>query len=472
MSIISLQFLFFVAGVLLFYFTIPRKWQWIVLFIANVLFYVSFGIKYIGYILFTSVLTYWAALKLDVVSAEGKKAVTAAAQEQKKSVRENILKLKNRICDTAIILAVGIWVIVKYGNFIIDNINSVLNILHVSWSAEHLPFIIPLGMSFYTFHAVGYLLDVYRAKYPAERSFAKYFTFISFFPHLLQGPFSRFDEVGKNLFEEHSFSYDRLCDGCARIVWGFFKKVVIADQIGVSVTAIFQNYTNYTGTHIFVGVIFYGIQLYADFSGYMDIMCGISHILGISFPENFQQPYFARTIDDFWRRWHITLGRWFRDYVFFPVSMGKFAQQKIGRRVRAKWGPKMGKLVPGYYALVFVWTATGLWHGARWTYLFWGWLNLLLIMSTMQLHDWYTDIKAKLHINDKGKPWILFCIIRTFLLVCFFRIFSTANTLDKAFAMLKYAITHFKVSLLFSSQLFVDMKRESIAVVLIGILFC
>jgi len=249
-------------------------------------------------------------------------------------------------------------------------------------------------MSFYTFHSVGYLMDVYRSKYPAEHNFCKYFTFISYFPHLLQGPFSRFDGLGKSIFEMHSFSYDRLCEGCARIVWGFFKKVVIADQLGVVVSAITQHYTNYTGTHIFMSIIFYGIQLYADFSGYMDIMCGFSHILGIKLSENFEQPYFARTIDDFWRRWHITLGHWFRDYVFYPVSMGKVAQQ-IGRRARGKWGPKMGKLVPGYYALIFVWTATGLWHGASWTFLIWGWLNMLVIMSTMQLDDWYTKIKTK-----------------------------------------------------------------------------
>ena len=467
MSILSLVFLFFVSGTILLYFCVPKRWQWIVLFIANILFYLSFGIQYIGYILFTSIVTYLAALKLDRVSKEGKEAVAAAPQDQKKSVREKILGYKNRICNFAIILSVGIWVIIKYGNFIIDNVNAALNILNVSWAAEHVPFIVPLGMSFYTFHAVGYLLDVYRAKYPPERSFTRYFTFVSFFPHLLQGPFSRFDELGRSLFEEHSFSYDRFCDGCARIAWGFFKKVVVADQLGVTVTTIFQHYGSYTGTHIFMSIFFYGIQLYADFSGYMDIMCGISHIMGIKLPENFQQPYFARTIDDFWRRWHITLGRWFRDYVFYPVSMGKFAQQ-IGRSARKKWGPKMGKLIPGYYALIFVWTATGLWHGASWTFLIWGWMNLFVITSTMQLDDWYTKIKARLHINDKGKPWILFCILRTFLLVCFFRFFSTADSVRRVYYMLKYAVTHLDISTLFSSSLFVGMKRENMTAVLIG----
>lgn len=468
MSILSLQFLFFVLGVMLLYFMIPKKWQWIVLFIANILFYLSFGVKYIGYILFTSIVTYWAALKLDAVSDESKKSIAATDSASKKSVREMFLSLKSRICKSAIILSVGIWIIIKYGNFIIDNVNAVMKLLHLSWSVEHLSFIIPLGMSFYTFHAVGYLMDVYRSKYPAEKNFAKYFTFVCYFPHLLQGPFSRFDGLGKSIFEEHSFSYDRLCNGCARIVWGFFKKVVVADQLGIAVTTIFQHYTSYTGTHIFMSMFFYCIQLYADFSGYMDIMCGISHILGIRLAENFEQPYFARTIDDFWRRWHITLGRWFRDYVFYPVSMGKFAQQ-IGRNARQKWGPKMGKLVPGYYALIFVWTATGLWHGASWTFLIWGWLNLLVIMSTMQLDDWYTKVKTKLHINDKGKPWILFCILRTFILVCFFRFFSTADNMAKLIAMLKHAVNHMSFKMLFSSKLFAGMQRESVIAVLVGI---
>ena len=469
MSIISLQFLFFVLAVVLFYFIVSKKWQWVVLFIANILFYISFGLKYIGYILFTSIVTYWAALILDKVSKKGKEAIVAAAQDQKKCVREKFSDLKSRICKFAILLAVGIWIVVKYGNFMIDNVNSVLKFLHIAWTAEHLPFIIPLGMSFYTFHAVGYLMDVYRAKYPAEKNFARYFTFVCYFPHLLQGPFSRFDELGKSIFEEHSFSYDRLCDGCARIVWGFFKKVVVADQLGIAVTAIFNHYTSYTGTHIFMSMFFYCIQLYADFSGYMDIMCGISQILGIRLFENFQQPYFARTVDDFWRRWHITLGWWFRDYVFYPVSFGKFAQQ-LGRNARKRWGPKMGKLIPGYYAMIFVWTATGLWHGASWTYIIWGWLNLFVIISTMQLDDWYTEIKSKFHINDKGKPWILFCVLRTFLLVCFFRFFSTSHSMDKLFAMLSHAIHHMNINILFSSKLFAGMKRESVIAVLVGIL--
>ncbi len=469
MSIISLQFLVFVLGVILCYFIVPKKWQWVVLFIANILFYVSFGLKYIGYILFTSVVTYWTALKLDKISKEGKESIVVAAQEVKKSVRVKIIDLRGRICKFSIILAVGIWVVVKYGNFIIENTNAVLEFLHIAWTAEHLPFIIPLGMSFYTFHAVGYLMDVYRNKYPAEKNFARYFTFVCYFPHLVQGPFSRFDELGNSIFKEHSFSYDRLCDGCARIVWGFFKKIVVADQLGIVVTAILNHYTRYTGTHIFISMVFYCIQVYADFSGYMDIMCGISRIMGIGLSENFKQPYFARSIDDFWRRWHITLGWWFRDYVFYPVSLGKFAQQ-LGRKARKTWGTKMGKLIPGYYALIFVWTATGLWHGARWTYLIWGWMNLLVIISTMQLDDWYTEIKAKFHVNDRGKPWTVFCVLRTFFLICFFRFFSTSPSMDKLFAMFKHAVSHMNLKVLFSPRLFVGIKRESIIAVLIGIL--
>lgn len=468
MSILSLLFLLFVAGVILLYFVVPKKWQWIVLFIANILFYLSFGVKYIGYILFTAIITYWAAIKLEAVGKEGKNAVAAAAPSDKKSLREKFLQKKSVICNWTILFAAGIWIVLKYGNFIVDNINAVLKFLHVPWSAEHLPFIIPLGMSFYTFHAIGYVMDIYRAKYPAEHNFAKYFTFVSFFPHLLQGPFSRFDALGRSIFEQHSFSYDRLCDGCARIVWGFFKKVVIADQLGIVVAAITHHYTSYTGTQVFMSIFFYGIQLYADFSGYMDIMCGISHILGIKLPENFEQPYFARTIDDFWRRWHITLGHWFRDYLFYPVSMGKFAQQ-MGRKARSKWGPKMGKLVPGYYALIFVWTATGLWHGASWTFLIWGWLNMIVIMSTMQLDDWYTKIKAKLHINDQGKPWIAFCVLRTFLLVCVFRFFSTADSVSQMIAMLQYGISNLNMKILVSSKLFPGLKRENIIAVLVGI---
>lgn len=437
MSIVSAEFLLFTVALTLFYFIVPKRFQWLIVLIGNLVFYAYAGIKYFLYVLLISGITYLMALKLEAVSEEGTKLVSVTdTPEAKKAIKAEILKKKKYFCGIAIVIAMGIWVVLKYGNFFIDNYNALAGEIRVACTVNHISWVLPLGMSFYTFDAVGYLVDIYRGKYKSEKNYAKYLAFVSYFPHIIQGPFSRFDHLGKSICEEHSFSYDRMSAGCARILWGLFKKIVVADQIGIAVNAIFEGYEIYTGIYMMFAMCAYGIQLYADFSGYMDIMCGISCILGIELAENFRCPYFAKTVDEFWRKWHITLGTWFKDYVFYPVSMGKIGQ-KLGKSARKKWGPKMGKLVPGYFALIFVWTATGLWHGANWTYLVWGYLNLVVIVSTMQLTDFYEKLKKILHIDSDSILWSVFCIVRTFLLVCFFRFFSAAPDISTAMAMLR-----------------------------------
>ncbi len=315
-------------------------------------------------------------------------------------------------------------------------------------------------------------MDVYRRKYPAEENFFKLALFLSFFPHIIQGPFSRFDDLGKTLFIQHDFSYVRLCEGCRRILWGYFKKLLIADNIGVVVNEIFSNYGDYSGPHMLLVAFFYSIQIYADFSGYMDIVCGISHILGIGLAENFNQPYFSRSIDEFWRRWHITLGQWFRDYLFYPVAMSK-KTQKIARKGREKLGQSVGRLIPSYFALFFVWTATGLWHGATWTYLIWGYFNFFIISISLQLTPLYDKVKACLRIKE-GRIWQLFQIIRTFFLVCLFRLFSRGESvsasiemLGKMFNLRDWTETNWYSHL---GTFFPDMSFNSVMIFVVGVL--
>lgn len=472
MNIVSWEFLLFSCAVVILYFIVPKKFQGVVLLLSNILFYSFAGILYLGYMLVISLATFLGALFLEKVAASGKTQISNAdTAEEKKTIKEKIISKKKQITAVAIVLSMGIWVVLKYTNFFIENINIVLDFLKVNASVSQLSFILPLGISFYTFHAVGYLVDVYRNKYPAERNYAKYVTFISYFPHIVQGPFSRYDELGKSINEEHPFSYDRLCTGCARMLWGFFKKIVVADKIGIAATTIFADSEQYSGVYMMFAMFAYGIQLYADFSGYMDIMCGFSNILGIELAENFKRPYFAKSVDEFWRRWHITLGTWFRDYVFYPVSMGKTGQ-KMGKWARKKWGPKMGKLLPGYFALVFVWTATGLWHGANWTYLVWGYLNLFVIVLTMQLTDFYETVKSKLHIKSEHFLWKVFSIIRTFILVCFFRFFSAAPDIETALSMLKNTFGELHLDVLSKPMyLFVGVEYVDIYFCIIGACF-
>ena len=468
MSIVTFQFWNFVIIITVIYFLLPKKWQWLVILCGNIIFYASVGVKYIGMIGVMSLVSYLAAIKLEESSNVAQKVLPMLDDEGKKELKKSILSIRQYICAIAIILVAGVWGILKYSNFFIRNYNSIVTWINESWKVSEVAWILPLGISFYIFHIIGYVVDVYRGKYPAERNFAKYFTFVTYFPHMIQGPFSRFDLLGKSILHQHTFSYDRLCNGCARILWGLFKKLLVADKLGVVVNTIFNDYTSYSGIYIIFAIFSYCIELYADFSGYMDMVCGLSSIWGIELSENFRRPYFAKTIDEFWRRWHITLGAWFKDYVFYPVSMGKIGQ-KLGKLARKKWGARVGKLVPGYFALIFVWTATGLWHGASWSYLVWGYLNLLVIMSTMQLADFYEKLKKKCHIKNENIIWRFFCIIRTFTLVCFFRFFSTQPSLREALSTLKHTFMNLTIGEDFSLvNLFVGMESKDIWTVIFG----
>ena len=471
MDVLSFRFLIFVCAFLLLYFLVPKKVQWYLILLANVVFYLFSGAWYILFLIFTSVITFVSALKLEKYNITCRSELTSAGNAaEKKAINAKYKSKKKTLCTIAVILGLGVWVVLKFGNFFIDNINAVIGIFSNEVQISSMSIILPLGISFYTFHAIGYMIDVYRGKYPAEHNFLRFFTFVSFFPHIIQGPFSRFEKLGVQLFEEHSFDYDRFCKGLARILFGVFKKAVIADKLGISINSIVLNYQDYNGIYIIFAMLMYGVQLYCDFTGYMDIMCGICQIMGIELAENFKQPYFSKSIDEYWRRWHITLGHWYRDYIFYPVSMSGFCQ-KIGKNARKKWGPKMGKLLPGYIALILVWTGTGLWHGATWTNVIWGYLNLLIIVCTMQFEDSYNKFKAKLHIKETTRWFNVFRMIRTYLLITLIRYFGVNSTMpvSASFGMLKKTFGGLDFSLLTKPlSLFVGMSTLEIIFAVLG----
>lgn len=444
MNLVSLHCLAFAVITVLLYFVIPGKVRWVVLLAANIYFYLSYGPVYIIFIILCGLISYLSAIVLEKKIAQSAQKLKEASAEEKDAIRRAGLKQKKSICTLTVLLILAPWIVIKYGGFIMQNVLAVLSLFKINAENTLTGLILPLGMSFYVFHAIGYVVDVYRAKYPAEKNFFKYFTFVSFFPHITEGPFSRFNELGKEIFSEHHFSYERLCEGCARILWGAYKKVAIADILAGYINNTLGNYEDYGFILICFAVVMYSFRIYADFSGYMDMMCGFCHILGIELSENFKQPFMAKTVDEYWRRWHITLGRWFRDYVFYPVSMSKTGS-KLSKWARGKWGAKTGKLIAGHLALFFVWTATGLWHGANWTFLVWGYLNFIVILSTTQLEETYKGIKTKLHINSDSFLWKAFCVGRTFVLISIFRFFSLSPDMGTALSTIAHAFTNFRI---------------------------
>ena len=357
--------------------------------------------------------------------------------------------------------------VVKYSNFAIENINSVLGLM----GKEPIGLLgmgLPLGISFFTFQSVSYAIDVYQGKYECEKNIFKMGLFVSFFPQLLQGPIGRYDRLGKQLYSGHSFNLKNVEYGLQRIGWGLFKKVVIADRAAVLVLNVFNNYEAYSGFHYIMAVLMYSVDLYMDFSGGIDIVIGAAQMFGITMDENFRQPYFSRSISEFWRRWHITLGTWMKDYIFYPFSLSK-SMAKFGKWSKKKFGNNVGKLLPVGLADILVFFVVGVWHGAAWKYIMYGIYNGVIVAGSGMLAPVYAKIQEKLHINPKKWWYQGFCIIRTFILVNIGFYFDMANDLRAANAMLVQTVTKAHISQLSMAAVkAVGLTSQDLLIVIAG----
>ena len=425
MSFVSLQFLLFVTVTVIGYYLIPKRFQWLWLLLFSYIYYASAGIKYLFFIIFTTLTVYGTARLVDAVNQQ-------ALAKAKAQYRKRLLVI------LGLLLNFGMLALLKYANFGIANINALFHT-----KITFVNFLLPLGISFYTFQSVSYLLDVYWGKCQAERNPFRFALFVSFFPQILQGPIGRFDRLATQLYAEHHFDLLQIEQGILLILWGYFKKMVLADNAAVFVDTIFSNYADYPGLSI-AAVLLYSIQLYADFSGGMDVVMGIAKLFGITLDENFKRPYFARSITDFWHRWHITLGTWMKDYIFYPLSLSK-GMNRFGKFARKYLGKGIGRTLPICIANIVVFLVVGVWHGAAWKFIAYGLYNGLIIAFSGLMMNNYRQWKKALKINDKSHPWIVFQILRTFLLVNISWFFDRADGIRSALAMMKNAVTHFNL---------------------------
>ncbi|WP_285083188.1 MBOAT family O-acyltransferase [Peptoniphilus lacrimalis] len=299
--------------------------------------------------------------------------------------------------------------------------------------------IIPLGISFYIFMATSYVIDIYRKKYKAQRNIFKYALFVSFFPQMVQGPIGRYDELEGNLYGGNSNSRD-ISYGLLLILFGYFKKLVIADRASILTAKVFSSPDEFSGIFVFIAIIFYSIQIYGDFSGGIDVARGVAYLFGIKLPENFKRPFFADSLTDYWRRWHITLGAWMRDYVFYPLSLSRvFAY--INKKSRRTLGRKFGKYLTLSISTFVVYFIIGIWHGAGLNFIVFGIYNGLLITLGLLFEDNFKKIKDSFGISPTSKALKLFQIIRTSLLVFIGRYFTRSENLSQAIFMLKKTFT-------------------------------
>ena len=360
-------------------------------------------------------------------------------KEQDKAVKKEYKAKQKKIRKTFLILGIVgnvlVLVLMKYLNFITGNINSIINLFGGNFQFPLNHWILPLGISFFTFQAISYIVDIYWNKYSAEKNFFKFAIFMSYFPKIMQGPIIRFGDMEQELFGEKTFDYTTFTYGATRMAYGYLKKMVVADTLAVFVTFAFDsaNVETISGLEAFFAVFFYFIQDYCDFSGYMDIAIGVSGMLGIKLPENFARPYFASAIDEYWRRWHITLGTWFKDYVYYPLSMSKFSMAvgKKSKKVFGSWGMK----VPAIIGLILVWFLTGLWHGASWNYVLWGLYYGTIIILGICFEPLFNLFYEKTHIKKDNIVLKVWRHIRTIFLLAVGRIMFMSSSLTDAWTI-------------------------------------
>ena len=451
MSITSLTFVVFVFATILLYYIVPKRFQWLVLLAANIVFYYNAGKRAAVCVLFTATSIYLAARLMDRVLEKQRVQFEAQkgtlSKEEKKAIKHKNQNKRKAIMLIALLSNIGILCVSKYAHFALEQINTLISAFGGARINDNLNVImpyVPLGISFYTFQSVGYLLDVYWEKTTSQKNYLKFLLFVSFFPQMTQGPISEYGKLSNELFTEHTFSYKNYSYGLQRMLWGFAKKLIVADVLGVYVANVFANYESYTGITTLLGAFCYSIQIYADFSGYMDIMCGLCETLGIQLKENFDHPYFSKSIAEYWRRWHISLGDWFKNYIYYPIGMSNWSRQ-LAKKAKQKFGAYVGNTLPATIALVIVWTATGLWHGASWGYIVWGLLNGVFIIFSMWMEPVYANWKAKLKINDTSRAYQFFQIIRTFFLVTLIKVLPEVGSLRRGLGLWKHIFTDFRI---------------------------
>lgn len=419
MSFVSFTFWGFLLLLLLCYYLLPKRFQWKLLLIGSLIFYACSGPKYLIYVAVTILSTWgagvWMQQLYDAQDAWLKANKAQTSRDERKIIKANVAKRARRILIACLLVNLGILAAIKYSNFFLENVGS---LFHTTFA--HTSFVLPLGISFYMFQSLGYVIDVFRRKYPAEKNLAKSALFTSFFPQVIQGPISRYDQLSQTLYGEHTLRTQNIKDGLWRIAWGYFKKLVIADRIAPVVSTLTKDAAAYPGIYVLAVLVFYALQIYGDFTGGIDITIGVAKLFDIKITENFNRPFFSKGIADYWRRWHITMGSWFRDYLFYPISLSR-GMQKFSKWCSAHIGERFGKKFPLYIATIVVWLATGLWHGAAWHFVVWGMANCVVLLLSQELSPLFQKFHARFAFSNT-RYWEWFMVVRTFLMMGMIRI--------------------------------------------------
>ena len=487
MALTSLPFALFAVITGIIYFALPKKeHRWVVLLIASCFFYVYNSFQYTAFILITIATIYLAANKMAGISKETKAEVKAHkaewSKEEKKVFKETAQKKKKQILAATLLLNFGILFLLKYFNFLSGSIAQILG--GSPDNAPQIHLLLPLGISFYTFIATGYLIDVYRETVEPEKNIFKFALFVSFFPQIIQGPISQFGKLHHQLIEPHDLEWDNFKKGVMNISWGLFKKIVIADRVWIAIKAYNENggihggmvngeeFAGYGGTAVLFIVLLYALQLYADFSGGIDISRGICEIMGIELEVNFRRPYFSKTISEYWRRWHISLGAWMKNYVFYPIAMSEWSKRISASIAKSGFGQTAAgkhtaKVFTTAMASFIVFMLIGIWHGANSRYIGFGLWNGTIIMLSALLGPVYDRSRKALHINQDAAWWKLFQMLRTFIIVLVGYVFDIAENFTNALQMIWLILTGQSVTVFREQYQSLGLTKPEYAAILV-----
>ena len=404
----SSDFLFFFPIVVAIYFLMPQRRRWVFLLAASYYFYMCWKPEYIILIIISTVIDYFAARKMH---------------------EQTIKSKRRRFLIVSLLSNLGLLFSFKYFNFFNDSARAVFEQFDIFYNVPAFDVFLPVGISFYTFQTLSYTIDVYRGEREPERHFGIFALYVSFFPQLVAGPIERSTRLMPQFYQEHKFEVQRVVDGLKLMLWGFFKKLVIADRVAIMVDMIYNSPGDYTGFPLLLASYLFAFQIYCDFSGYSDIAIGAAKILGYDLMDNFRQPYFSKSISEFWKRWHISLSTWFRDYLYIPLG---------GNRV-VKWR--------WYYNLFIVFLISGLWHGANWTFVVWGALHGFYLVFSIVTSGAREKIASLFMLDRVPKVHSFLKTLTTFHLVVLGWIFFRANSIGDAFYIISNIFVDFEIYL-------------------------
>jgi D-alanyl-lipoteichoic acid acyltransferase DltB (MBOAT superfamily) len=396
----SFAFLVFFPVVTVLFFLLPHKFRWQLLLAASCFFYMFFKPEYILILFGTIIIDYFAGLKI---------------------YASNSASTKKKWLIASIVANVGILAVFKYYNFLNGNITGLATAFGMTNPIPYLNIILPIGLSFHTFQAMSYTIEVYRGNQLPERHFGIYALYVMFYPQLVAGPIERPQNILWQFHKVQHFNYGDVVFGLKQMAWGMFKKVFIADRLAMIISDVFRHSENYHGIQILLAVFFFSVQIYCDFSGYSDIAIGAARVMGFKLMTNFNYPYFASGISEFWSRWHISLSTWFRDYLYIPLGGNRVSRMKV------------------YRNLFIVFLLSGIWHGANWTFVIWGALHATFLLTEMMIRDYVSPRSSLVRKIRSIRPLTTFL---TFTLVTLAWIFFRATSLRQALYLIAHSTDH------------------------------